>query len=59
MLRSLFHNIALTIRNLSAWEAKLEESILDVNDIYQNSGVNVEFRVVSVESFSNYKGPQD
>ncbi len=38
----------------SQWESRLERYISNINQIYQRSGINVRFRVVSVKSFSDY-----
>ena len=47
---------ALASQSLSTWRKELREYYIPkVNQIYQNSGVNVEFRVAAVERFSDYR----
>ena len=41
---------SLTLDDRDTWESRLEGYILNVNKIYQRSGVNVEFRVVEVKA---------
>ena len=47
---------ALASQSLSTWRKELEQYYIPkVNEIYQNSGVNVEFRVKAVKAFSEYR----
>ena len=47
---------ALAAQSLNTWRKELEHYYIPkVNEMYQNSGVNVEFRVAAVESFSDYR----
>ena len=46
----------LGLGSLSYWDSEIKSNYIPaINDVYQNSGVNVEFRAVAVRPFSEYR----